>query len=399
MTQAQRIIVSSINDCSEVNGIVTFMQILQSNAASFREGGFELKAPAPAPTPTPTASAWREQAIRLKRAAKVPLARSPLGAFLLMMATLTVRGLVTAWRSRRLERPGCIHFYQDAFCAFFGRALHRSDARKAVILHSGDDALHQLFGHFHGMRGTRYETLVRKHFSRTLRNVDAIITLNEHYASVLRAEFPGVDVRCIYNTSPFSGSHTGTRGAAGDRSRLEIVAVGSLQRRKGFDLLIDALGGMTEAVRERLHATIVGGGTEHAALQAAIDRQGLRDVVTLNGESHNVAPFLARADAYILTSRDEGFPIALIEACSYGLPIISTRVGSIPEVFDESSCLFTDATAPSIRGVLQGIADGSTDLQQLAWRSQAIFDAKLSMKSFLDAYVHLFSGLGMRHAD
>ena len=413
MTQTRRIIVSSINDCREVNGIVTFLQILRSNAASFRECGFALdfvnyvdlpadpasNTSAKAQASTSATVTWSERAIRPKRAIKVPLARSPLGSFLLMMTTLPIRGLVTAWRSRRLEQAGCIHFYQDAFCAFFGRFLHRSDACKVIILHSGDDALHQLFGHFYGMRGTRYEALVREHFRRTLRTMDVIVTLNHHYASVLRAEFPSVEVRCIYNTSLFSCSQASTRDTVGKRSMLEIVAVGSLQHRKGFELLIDALGGMPEAVRKRLHVTIVGGGAEHVALQAAIDRQGLCDVITLNGVSHNVAPFLARADAYILTSRDEGFPIALIEACSYGLPIISTRVGSIPEVFDESSCLFTDLTASSIRDALLAIAEGVTDLQQLAQRSQAIFEEKLSMQSFVGSYAHLCSSLGVRHED
>ncbi|HEX7690356.1 MAG TPA: glycosyltransferase [Burkholderiaceae bacterium] len=428
MDEKLHIVVSSFSDCREKNGIVTFMDILRRNAGGFGDRGFRLafanyvdfpsrpparpgpvRADAPTPPAPPgaaTASApgrIRRTMLAVKYWIKGQLAKRPLLAFLLMTATLSRRGLVTTLKARLRAGPGSVHFHQDAFCAYFGQwILHRS-SRRILLLHSGNDSLRQVFIHFHGMRGTRYEACVREAFRRTLAGLDGIVTLNERYADTLRAQFPHIDVRCIYNTSPFTGEdadrHRTARPAQeAPGRRIEILAVGSLQPIKGFDLLVGAAAGLPDADRDRLHVTIVGGGPARPALQAAVDAAGLREVITLNGESDHVASFLGRADAYILTSRDEGFPIALIEASGFGLPIVATRVGAIPEVYDEASCLFMEPTVDSIREALAAIARGGVDLDELARRSRAVFDAKLSLDAFMKAYCELFDQVGRRHA-
>lgn len=421
MNTNRNIIVSSISDCREKNGVVTFMMILKSNASAFLAQGLTLKfvnfvdfpsavgaAPSPPNRPAamhseqvfPLRSDLRDIVVRMKRSIKQVIVARPLGALLLLMSTLGGRAFVVAWKARRHEQEGTIHFYQDFLCASFGRVLHSRNTCKVLLLHSGNDPLNHLFTHFHGMRGTRYELLVRKLFSSTLKAQDALVTLNEHFSDILRAELPGIDIRCIYNTSPFEISST-TRSArhATTTSRIEIVAVGSLQYIKGFDLLVEALARMEIIDRSRLHVTVVGGGKEHVPLQAAIEAASLDEIVTLQGECSDVSPFLLRADAYILTSRDEGFPIALIEAAFFGLPIVSTRVGSIPEVFDETSCLFIGNEVDSIRDALSRIARGEVDLTSLAQRAREVFEAKLSKDIFLKAYFKLFKTLGERSAN
>lgn len=419
MNESSQVIVSSVSNCLEKNGVVTFMAILHRHSRIFYEHGVQLDfanyvdfpAPAqsiePAPAAPESTAANTPSLVRrclqaTKYAIKEQFAKRPLGAFLLMMGTLSRRALVAVIKARLREGPNCLHFHQDIFCAFFGQRLLSRNSRKLLLLHAGHDPLHQVFIHFRGMRGTRYETRIRAELRHLLGRLDGIVTLNERYASKLRSEFPGLDIRCIYNTSPFAGgagsSHDGGRQMDKRQDRLRVLAVGSLQYIKGFDLLINAAADLEEADRRRLHITIVGGGADRAPLQAIIDAQGLQDVVTLNGESDNVASFLARADTYILTSRDEGFPIALIEASSFGLPIVSTRVGSIPEVFDEGSCMFIEANVDSIRDALLGLSRGTVDLCELARRSRSVFDAKLSLDAFLGAYCRLFTEHGRVHA-
>jgi glycosyltransferase involved in cell wall biosynthesis len=413
-----KIVVSSLSNCREKNGVVTFMEILRRNAARFGDARIDVafanyvdfplrQEAATTSAQTPGTDAPQRKSRRwaagIKQGIKAQLAKRPLLAFLMMMATLSRRALIAVLKARRLESAGCIHFHQDFFCAVIGQALLRADSRKVLLLHSSDDSLRQLFVHFHGMRGTRYETLIRQQFHRTLGKLDGIVTLNERYARTLREQFPGVDVRCIYNTSPFASdaedAHRGLpRANEAEHKPIEIVAVGSLQHIKGFDLLVDAAAALAHEDRARLHVTIVGGGAERTSLQSTIDANGLQNIITLNGETNDVSPFLARADAYILTSRDEGFPIALIEASSFGLAIVSTRVGAIPEVFEEGTCLYIDARAESIRDALVGIGRGAVDIRELARRSKFVFDTKLSLEIFLRAYCRLFTDVGRHHA-
>jgi glycosyltransferase involved in cell wall biosynthesis len=407
MHKEQTVIISSISDCREKNGIVTFMEILARNSSRFADQGMrltfanyvDLQPRRNSATPAtvdlsaqPVARSTTGLLTRIKRRVKGTITRHPLCAFLLFLSTLGARGLVTALKARRYDRPDCVHFYQDFLTASFGCFLHDRTARRVLILHSGDDALSQLFAHFSSMVGTRYELLIRRWFEWTLRRQQAIVALSEKYAKDLRSRYPAQEVQCIYNTSPFAGTRSPSYAKAGAKERIRLVAVGTLQHRKGFDLLIKAIASIPHSAREMLAVTIVGGGPSHAELAALITLHQLSSVVTLAGESDNVAAFLSRSQAYILTSRDEGLPISLIEACSFGLPIISTAVGSIPELFDHSSCKLVEPTESSIAAALILLCNGKLDLENLSLRSQHLFQSKLSPEKFLDSYIRLLPG-------
>lgn len=407
MHKKKTVIISSLSDCREKNGIVTFMEILARHSPRFSDHGMQLAfsnyvdlgtyslpstptASPPVFPPTPPHSP--NFLTRFKRSVKGYIVRRPPFAFLLLLSTLGVRGLVTALKARRYDEPGCVHFYQDFLTASFGCFLHHKTARRVIILHSGDDALSQLFAHFSGMVGTRFERLVRRWFDWTLQRQHAIVALSEKYAEDLRKRYPAQDVRCIYNTSPFAGIRPAASTVRGSQGRIKLIAVGTLQYRKGFDLLIKAIASMPYSEREKLAVTIVGGGPSHAELAELVNHNQLGHIITLAGESNNVAAFLEQSDAYILTSRDEGLPISLIEACSFSLPIISTAVGSIPELFDDSSCKLMEPTEASIADALMSLCGDRLDLENLSMQSQRLFASKLSPEKFLGSYISLLAG-------
>jgi glycosyltransferase involved in cell wall biosynthesis len=67
-------------------------------------------------------------------------------------------------------------------------------------------------------------------------------------------------------------------------------------------------------------------------LETQIKSLGLEHAVKLFGEQDNVAKFLFSADVFVLSSRSEGLPMALLEAMSAGLPVITTRLDGVAEV-------------------------------------------------------------------
>jgi glycosyltransferase involved in cell wall biosynthesis len=77
---------------------------------------------------------------------------------------------------------------------------------------------------------------------------------------------------------------------------------------------------------------ICGDGILRPQLEAQILELGLSQNVKLLGKSDHVARFLSIADIFVLPSRWEGLPIALLEAMSTGLPVIATRVEGVDEV-------------------------------------------------------------------
>ena len=70
-------------------------------------------------------------------------------------------------------------------------------------------------------------------------------------------------------------------------------------------------------------------------LETQIARLGLSNSVKLPGQSDHIVAHLAKADLFILSSRSEGLPIALLEAMSAGLPCIATNVEGVDEVIVE----------------------------------------------------------------
>lgn len=110
-----------------------------------------------------------------------------------------------------------------------------------------------------------------------------------------------------------------------------FLAVGRLVYEKGHEFLIEA---MSTVVKEdpRAVAGICGAGQLHDRLQSQIDGLGLQGKVKLLGQWDSIHEILAAADVFVLPSRWEGLPMALLEGMMAGLPVIATRVEGVDEV-------------------------------------------------------------------
>ena len=119
--------------------------------------------------------------------------------------------------------------------------------------------------------------------------------------------------------------------AAAENFKFSIVAVGRLDKIKGFDLLIRAVS----ELKFDFELKIYGQGGERQNLQNLIDSLNLRDRVRLCGFCDDVAAALSASHLHVISSRKEGFPVILIEGIFYSPVLISTRVGGISEILSE----------------------------------------------------------------
>ena len=119
--------------------------------------------------------------------------------------------------------------------------------------------------------------------------------------------------------------------AAAENFKFSIVAVGRLDKIKGFDLLIRAVS----ELKFDFELKIYGHGGERQNLQNLIDSLNLQDYVRLCGFCDDVAAALAASHLHVISSRKEGFPVILIEGIFYSPVLISTRVGGISEILSE----------------------------------------------------------------
>lgn len=101
-----------------------------------------------------------------------------------------------------------------------------------------------------------------------------------------------------------------------------LVSMGRLAPEKGFDLLIRAFAPLA-GTHPDFHLVILGEGGERGALEAARASCELEGRVHLPGRVENPMAFLRQCDLFVMSSRYEGFPMALCEAMASGLPVIS----------------------------------------------------------------------------
>lgn len=108
-----------------------------------------------------------------------------------------------------------------------------------------------------------------------------------------------------------------------------FVTMGRLEREKGLWNLLKAFYVVTKKMQD-VKLLIIGDGTHREKIQKFCQNNKISNKVILCGKMDNPFPCLRRADVYVLTSLVEGFPNALLEAMSCGVPVISADCKSGP---------------------------------------------------------------------
>lgn len=154
---------------------------------------------------------------------------------------------------------------------------------------------------------------------------------------------PGADLASFQNQIPRD---------AGWRSKWSIEnqalifgTAGRLVPVKGQDIFIEAAS-ILKRNGVKAHFFIAGEGSQRPMLEALILEKGLQSCFHLLGFQAKPEDFLKEIDVFVLPSRSEGFPLALIEALAMGLPCIATRVGGIPEMLGTDGGLMVPPENP-----------------------------------------------------
>jgi len=227
---------------------------------------------------------------------------------------------------------------------------------------------------------------------RAFRRFDSVVAVSAPLAELLtRRGVPKNRLRVLVNAwSPSRRVHD--RADARRRLGLSPTAfcvawLGRLTHEKGADVLLSAVPRLNRDVS----VSFIGDGRERPALMANAAALGVSDRVVWHGVVADAAAFLPAFDAFVLSSRTEGTPIALFEAMSARVPIVATQVGGVPDVVTEAEAMLVPAENPAdIAVALENIQSDPVASAKRAQSAKTRLERSFAVEPWLDAYECLY---------
>ncbi len=222
---------------------------------------------------------------------------------------------------------------------------------------------------------------------QTSRRLAAHVAVGNRTARTVedQAALPRGSVRTIYHGVPDVDRTPVARPTPGP-------TIGTIARHdpvKGLDVLLDAM-----PLLPGVQLVLIGSGAETEALRGQCERLGLADRVEFRDVpwDEKAADHLASFDLLVLPSRDEGFPVTIMEAMLAGLPVVATDVGSVREsVDDESTGLVVPPEDPAaLADAIERLVDDPALRERMGAeaRSRGVdrFTVDATVRAYLDLY-------------
>jgi glycosyltransferase involved in cell wall biosynthesis len=218
-------------------------------------------------------------------------------------------------------------------------------------------------GFAHGYTDDNWKVRLYNRLDRfVLRCADRIVTVSDSMQNMLIRN--GVEqkrIRLIYNAVDLPDRQCTFDGASlsqahGIASGRKIVGViGRLNPEKGQLVFLKAMRQVVTACPDVV-ALIVGDGQDRDALERYTHEHGLSDRVIFTGYQDNVLDYYRILDLLVVPSLSEGLPNAVLEAMSFAVPVLATRVGGIPEIIGDGNGVLVEPDDP------QALADRMIEL-------------------------------------
>eukprot|EP00164_Ancoracysta_twista_P004382 GFYU01005909.1.p1 GENE.GFYU01005909.1~~GFYU01005909.1.p1 ORF type:complete len:535 (-),score=99.04 GFYU01005909.1:22-1452(-) len=215
------------------------------------------------------------------------------------------------------------------------------------------------------------EIHVNKCVKFTLSDIDQVICVSHtsRENTTLRAQLDPRIVSVVPNAvdaSRFIPNHY-----ARNNDKVTIVIISRLVYRKGIDLVINVIPEICKQF-EFVNFIIGGDGPKKLDLEEMREKYGLHDRVELLGAvpHSEVAKVLNRGHIFLNTSLTEAFCMAIVEAASCGLLVVSTKVGGVPEVLPPHMIKFAEPEAEDIVQVICDAIPHSKTVNPVSFHNQ-----------------------------
>ena len=169
-----------------------------------------------------------------------------------------------------------------------------------------------------------------------------------------------------------------------------VAVVANLYKNKGVDFLVEALAPLFKK-EPHLHVYIFGDGPERARLERLAKTNSCAENIHFLGFVEHATTLLKGFDMFLLPSRKEGLPYALLEAMHAELPVIATKVGGVPDVItnNKNGLLIDFGDRPALRNATTTLLKEqktSSALAKAAKKTASSLDEAVSIADVLAQY-------------
>jgi glycosyltransferase involved in cell wall biosynthesis len=170
-----------------------------------------------------------------------------------------------------------------------------------------------------------------------------------------------------------------------------LITVGRIERQKGIDVLLSAAGEIVQQLPD-VHFLIVGAGPDRDFLERQAVARGLADRLHWAGHRTDVPGLLAASTAFILPSRWEGMPNAVLEALAAGKPVVATRAEGTPELVRDgiNGWLVGIEQPQELAEAVVRLLSDRPRLPAMGRESQHICNEQFTVDRFVARHVELF---------
>jgi N-acetyl-alpha-D-glucosaminyl L-malate synthase BshA len=289
-------------------------------------------------------------------------------------------------RDHRLDVLHVHYAVPHATAAILARSMLPPEQQPCVVttLHGTDTSL---LGYDPG-----YAPAIR----HALINSDAVTTVSESLKRETRRVFDFDDsIEVIHNffvPRPPRRSREEVRCELGLRDEVVVLHSSNLRPGKRIDLLLETVARVHPLNAFRL---LILAGEPFAPFAEQVRRLGLTDCVIVREKVTDIEDYLQIADIGLFTSETESFCLSILEAMCFGCPSVSTRVGGIPEVVEDtqSSLLIPFGDVAALAGALEGLIDDKIRRGALGRAAQARASERFSAEVIVPRYEALYRRL------
>ena len=208
-----------------------------------------------------------------------------------------------------------IDFYRNSVLIYIGKLFNK---RVLLHIHGG------LFNEFYNTHPCFVASVCR--------SADALVTVSSTFVKMLRQYGLNEHIYCLPNCVEFPELYRTEQ----HHNKLRLVFVGRINEVKGIYDVLECLHKYKEQLQDKVELHIGGIGDEERFLKMMTD-YNLSSMIVQHGwvVGKEKEDLFCSSDVFIHPSHFESFGIAILEAMSYGLPVITTLIGGIPDFFED----------------------------------------------------------------